>query len=272
LSDIQERAARELRAVVDRFAAGEAEVVRAYFKQPHTLDENVEVLLRQMGREVQRKKWMDRFKGLAEEMERTVDRHTYADILEQMAEETSHYVLLADLAESLLGRKLTADEALKYEVFTRYEVGRPFEQTYHPLLPDANRLIDVAWEATLALGPDRARKLIQLAEGGGGGAFVEAVRLKGDAFQDGLAAAMKSILQDEMGHGPAHIANYARTWVQTEAELDQDLHWLGAFMAQHARVRNEIWGYPLSEERLAVIDRGDGEPYDPNLEPLTANA
>ena len=125
MSEIHERAARELRAVVDKFAAGEAEVVREYFRHPHSMDENVDVLLRQMGREVQRKKWMDRFKGLAEAVERTVDRHTYAEILEQMAEETTHYVLLADFAESLLGRKLTAEEALKYEVFTRYEVGRP---------------------------------------------------------------------------------------------------------------------------------------------------
>ncbi|HZT09245.1 MAG TPA: hypothetical protein VFC51_19650 [Chloroflexota bacterium] len=266
MSDIHERAARELRAVVDRFAAGEAEVVRAYAQAPHSMEENVDVLLRQMGREVQRKKWMDRFHDLAAEMERSVDRHTYAEILEQMSEETAHYVLLADLVEELIGRKLTPDEALKYEVFTRYEVGRPFEQTYHPLLPEANRLIDVAWEAVQALGPDRCRHLIHLAEGGGGGAFVEALRLHGDPFRDGLARAMRRIVHDEMGHGPARIDGYARDWVHTEDELAQDVHWLSAYMAQHLRVRNEIWRTPLSEERLAAIDRGDTAPFDPTVE------
>jgi len=268
MSEIGERAARELRTVVERFAAGEAEVVREYFRHPHALDENVEVLLRQMGREVQRKKWMDRFKGLAEEVERSVDRHTYVEILEQMYEETSHYVLLADFAESLLGRRLTAEEALRYEVYTRYEVGRPFQQTYHPLLPEANRLIDVAWESVQALGPDRSRNLIHLAEGGGGGAFVEAVRVGGDPFRDGLSSVMRRILRDELGHGPARIDGYARDWVHTEEELAEDARWLSAYMYQHVRVRNEIWGNPLSEERLAAIEAGRGEPFDPSLPAL----
>src|SRR5438105_5061398 len=97
MTDIHERASSELRAVVERFAAGEAEVVREYFRHPHTMDENIEVMLRQMGREVQRKKWMDRFKGLCEELERSVDRHTFVGILEQMADENKHYTLIADL-------------------------------------------------------------------------------------------------------------------------------------------------------------------------------
>lgn len=49
---LAERAAKELAAILAQFAAGEAEVVRAYFGQPHSSEENLDVLLRQMGREI----------------------------------------------------------------------------------------------------------------------------------------------------------------------------------------------------------------------------
>jgi hypothetical protein len=94
------------------------------------------------------------------------------------------------------------------------------------------------------------------AEGGGGGAFEEAAKLQGDEFQRRLATAMRKIVHDEMGHGPRRIDGYAREWIQSEAELQQDAHWLDAFMLAHLRVRNEIWGYPLSEDHIAALSRG----------------
>ena len=111
-----------------------------------------------------------------------------------------------------------------------------------------------------ALGRDRARELMHLAEGGGGGAFAECARLQGDEFRDRLAAAMRRIVVDEMGHGPGRIEGYARDYVHSEEELREDLRWLDVFMLAHLRVRNEIWGYPLGEERIAALARGDVGP------------
>lgn len=265
MNELQQRAASELRRVVQRYGAGEAEVVRAYFRQPHTADDHLEILLRQMGREVQRQKWIGQFDTIAEAFERTVDRHTYLAMLRQMAEETEHYVLLADLAEWVAGRKLEADRLLAYEAMTRNWVGQTFRKVYNPRLPEANQLINVAREVGEALGSDRGRALLHVAEGGGGGAFVECARLSGDEFRERLAAAMTSILKDEMEHGPARIDGYVDGWIHTEDEIAGDVRWLGAYMAQHLRVRNEIWGYPLSEERLAAIDRGEAEPFDASM-------
>jgi hypothetical protein len=85
--------------------------------------------------------------------------------------------------------------------------------------------------------------------------------LYGDPFKDRLGAAMRRILQDEIHHGPERIEGFAREWVQTEQDRETAAGWLRKIMQQHLRVRNEIWRNPLSEDRLAAIDRGDIAPY-----------
>ena len=66
-------------------------------------------------------------------------------------------------------------------------------------MPEAGRNMDVGRAIVDALGRERALELMHLAEGGGGGAFVECAKLAGDEFRDRLGAAMRKILQDEMG-------------------------------------------------------------------------
>ena len=57
------------------------------------------------------------------------------------------------------------------------------------------------------------------------------------------------------------MRGFARNWVRDEADLAQAKRLLREFMAQHLRVRNEIYGNPLSPERLAAIERGEIEPW-----------
>src|SRR5712692_6097930 len=90
-----ERAASELGAILGQFAAGEAEVVRAYFEQPRTAEEHLDVLLRQMGREIQSANRLPLAVDMFTRLEAGVDRHDFVEYLEHMAEETSHYAILA---------------------------------------------------------------------------------------------------------------------------------------------------------------------------------
>jgi hypothetical protein len=253
-ADLQERAADVLRGIVEKYAAGEAEVVRAYFAQPHSNEDHIEVLLKQMGREIQGRGGLGpTMASMTADLERGVDRHHYAEHLRPSAEEAHHYVLLADIVDWLAGRKLEADRLLGYEVFGVFDPTLSESAMYNPRLPEAGRNLDVGREIIAALGRERARELTHLAEGGGGGAFVECSRLHGDEFRDRLAAAMRIITEDELGHGPGRIDGYAREWVHSDAEIEEDARWLDAFMLAHLRVRNEIWGYPLDEDRIAAI-------------------
>ena len=47
------------------------------------------------------------------EVDRTVDRHRYHGLMEQLVQEFNHYVLLADILEYLLGRKIGADDTFQ---------------------------------------------------------------------------------------------------------------------------------------------------------------
>ena len=266
MTTLRDRAATELRAIVDQYAAGEAEVARSFLSRPHTTEENVDVLLRQMGRELQTAHWLHRAVAMLDELDTTVDRHSFAEFLEQIAEETEHYVILADLADWASGRKLTSEELHRYQVYARVELNLPPDKFFNPLLPDGNKMVEIARLVVDTLGYERGTELVRMSEGGGGGAFIECARAGGDPFQDRLAAAMRRILKDEIKHGPDRVDGFAEHWVRSEQELEESTRWLRTFMAQHLRVRNEIWAYPLSDERMVAIDRGETAPFDPAID------
>jgi hypothetical protein len=259
---LAERAERELNDVLARFAAGEAEVVRTFFTREHTPAELVDMLRRQMGREVFCVGWLPRVARMGAELERSVERHAFAELLEQIAEEIEHYTVLADLAEWVLGRKLTFEEAREYEVYAHFDPELPLERHYNPRLPEANGMIDVLYRLRTAERSAFTDEVMHLTEGGGGGSFTEASRLSGDEFRDRFAKVMGRIVEDEVEHGPLRVRGFARTWVRDEADLELAKRLLREFMAQHLRVRNEIYGNPLSPERLAAIDRGEIEPWE----------
>ncbi len=264
--ELAERAEVELNAIIAQYAAGEAEVVRAYFERPHTPKENLDALLRQMGREIQAANRLRPAAEMFDRLEVTVDRHDFADYLEHIAEEAEHYAILADLAEWVAGRKLAANEARRYEVYARWVPGQGEEKETNSLLPEANRHMEVSRALVAELGFALADPLSRLSEGGGGGSYIECMRLSGDEFRDRLAVAMRRILQDEIHHGPKRVHGFARDWVKTAEDVDTATRWLRAYMAQHLRMRNEIWNYPLTPERLEAIDRGEVAPFDATVE------
>src|SRR5262249_59912382 len=123
------------------------------------------------------------------------------DLLEQIHDEVSHYAVLADLAEWLIGRKLTAEEAREYEVWAHYNPDLPLERQYNPRLPEANAMLDVLARFRAENPPAFADEVMRLTEGGGGGSFSEASRLQGDEFKERFARAMGKIVDDELGQG-----------------------------------------------------------------------
>ena len=262
MTNLKARARDEIKAIVAQYAAGEAEVVRAYFASSHSNEEHLDVLLRQMGREFQTVHWLHRAVAMIDEVDVTVDRHDFAEFLEQIAEETEHYVILADLADWVSGRKLAGEELHRFEVYARVEPNLPPERYANPLLPEATRMAEVAKHLVDEVGHRWGTEIVRLTEGGGGGAFVECARLHGDPFRDRLAEAMRRILEDEIKHGPERVDGFVERWVDTDEALETTCRWLHRFMAQHVRVRNEIWGNPLSDDRLAAIDRGEIQPFD----------
>src|SRR5581483_2266352 len=130
----------------------------------------------------------------------------------------------------------------------------------HPLLPEASAMMLLIRGLREREGHEFANAVLRLSEGGGGGAFQVAAELSGTEFRQRLAAAMRLITDDELGHGPGRVRGFVQQWVHDEATLERAADLLTEYMWQHMRLRNEIWGNPLSEERLAAIRRGEIEP------------
>lgn len=254
----QERASAALREVLERYSAGEGSVVRAFFSTPKTDQERLAMVLKQTGREVQIAHWLPSLGKLGAELERTVDRWWLYHHVEEMADELKHHALLADLAESIAGRKLDAGELRKYEINAFWDDGVDDYYLHNPHLPEAARMVDVTRELSSTMRPNLWKGVVKISEGGGGQAFVEASRLDGDDFQKRFAEIMGAIAQDEMGHGPEYIEGFVRGELRSEEDLNQAIDGLTKIMAQHLRVRNEIYGCPLGDEELRSYDRVAG--------------
>lgn len=254
---LKERAQTALRSIIDRYTAGEAEVVRVFFSHPKTTEEYLDMVLRQIGREVQIAHWLPKAGPMGEKLERGVGRWQLYEALEHMADEIKHYALLADVAEWLAGRRLSAEELRRYEVNAFWDPEVDEKYLHNPLLPEAAKMVDVTRALLTDYEPAFWKGIVQLSEGGGGGAFIEASRVGADEFQRRLAQAMGQIVADELRHGAEHIEEFVEHHIRADSDLERAERALTAVMAQHLRVRNEIYGFPLSEERLAAIARGE---------------
>ena len=117
------------------------------------------------------KELVDRFP----EVDKTMDRHEYHFLLTQLTEEFNHYVMLADILEHVMGRKMP-----------RILCSCPKKRSWATCVG-----------ATLTTNCPAA---VGFTEGGGARLFREGAKLSGDTVNDMTAKAMKIIYDDEKDH------------------------------------------------------------------------
>ena len=237
---------------VNRFWAGEEEVAATFLSEPRTVDEHLYWLKSQMVRELG---WPDgrlspvvkAFKDLESEQE----RHYVHTLYLKAEEEYSHYVVLADIAEEMAGRRIL-----------------PEEIQYNRDLPETVALAKIRTRGTS--GWDSA--VSGFHEGGGLGIYYTCMHLEPmeqDPWRPKIAMAMGMIYDDELAHAASgfkemvHVAATVNDdeWVQVMEKVD--------LVGYHrVRMRNEQFGFILSEERVQEIKAGKIEPFMPPLPPL----
>lgn len=178
----------------------------------------------------------------AVEIDVTIDRYDVLDWLEGIKAEFSHYCAFADIHDAL----------------------RPAGA------PKINPARLESWPAEDALTQLRYRhqeqhgavglRACKFTEGGYCALFAEGKKLAGrGGVDDQIAVACTLVYEDEIDHMLAGI-----TGIAEEGLSAADWHLLGelvvAQMQQRIRMRNEQFGLPLSEQRLAAIFRGEIEP------------
>jgi len=170
---------------------------------------------------------VDRFKQL----DRGTTRRGFLARLEMMTEEFEHYVVIAEVLEFVLGRKLTPGDAVQ--------------------LPHDARLNEMR-RINMDSGDSCLVAAMEMTEGGGSSTFREAAKLTGGEIEDRLAAAMKVIHRDEENHY-LNAARNAAEVIKSERDFDRMKRALVEVSIQRVRMRNEMFSDPMPEAELAEL-------------------
>ncbi len=235
--------------------AGEAEVIRTYWDSPvRTQATDLLWLRRQCLKEFNGKglgehKDLGVFLGpLTEIMEsfpnidRGVDRHRVLGLIESIHDEFTHYCLFADVYDAI-----------------RDDDTPPLDPHQLETWDDDQALTDMRLAHNRAHGKIGIRAS-HFTEGGYCTLFREGMRLKGRGGADDLIAeACRRIYDDEFGHMLSGIVG-----LDAERMSDADYELMTGLVVEQLRVRirmrNSEFSYPLAEDRIQAIYRGDIEP------------
>ena len=249
-------ASRRLQSLVDLNAplwAGEAEVVRSYWSWPKRSRETDR---RWLACQCFKELWgssvgygrgllmepLKTLEALYPKLDVEVDRHEILGLAEALHSEFAHYVAFADAHDAMAapGEPKLVPSALSS-------------------WPGDDRLGELR-QAHRERHGELGRRAAQFTEGGYCTLFAEGMKLAGNGGRDELiAAACARVYEDEFDHMLKGVVG-----LDDENMGDADWTLLGELTAAQLklriRMRNEQFGGPLPEARIAAIERGEIEP------------
>jgi hypothetical protein len=216
----------------------EGKIVRRFFKRRPTRQDHIFWLKAQLWKELHPVDGY--FTGLQKELnnlaasfpkiDKTIDRHRYHSLLQQLTQEFNHYVLMADVLEYLLGHAVSAEDTFQ--------------------LPQEKRLGDLRRSyASSGSAIDRAAVLVT--EGGGARMFREGRNIKGGRLERMIAGAMEVIYQDEKNHYK-EAAKEAAAAVRNRQDLARMKQTVREISLQRVYMRNEMFKEPLTHDEINI--------------------
>jgi hypothetical protein len=214
----------------------EATIVRRFFKSKPTREDHIFWLKAQLWKELHPVDGY--FSGLQKELntlvesfpeiDKTIGRHRYHSLLEQLTQEFNHYVLMADVLEYLLGHPVSVEDTFQ--------------------LPQEKKLGDMRRAyANSGSAVDKAAVLVT--EGGGARMFREGRKLKGGRLERMIASAMEVIYQDEKNHYK-EAARQAAGVVRNKQDLARMKKAVHEVSLQRVYMRNEMFKEPLTGNQI----------------------
>lgn len=216
----------------------EAEIARRFFRKA-TPEDHAFYLRAQLWKELNPVDGF--FNGLHRELAkavetfpkvgRTVDRHDYLFLLDQLVSEYRHFVLLADILEHVQGRKLSK---------------RDLRQ-----LPQEKTLGDIR-RRYVTKGGAIGRAAVGITEGGGAALFRVGAQLRGSGINRMTAKAMKVIWDDEKDHY-AEQAKIAAGLIRTAKDLETMQRAIAEVSLQRVWMRHEMFREPMPRDAVAAF-------------------
>ena len=214
----------------------EATIVRRFFKSKPTREDHIFWLKAQLWKELHPvdgyftglEKELTNLVASFPEIDKTIGRHQYHSLLEQLTQEFNHYVLMADVLEYLLGHPISAGDTFQ--------------------LPQEKKLGDIRRDyANSGSAVDKAAVLVT--EGGGARMFREGRKLKGGRLERMIATAMEVVYQDEKHHYKEAAREAARA-VQNKQDLARMKRAVQEVSLQRVYMRNEMFKEPLTSDEI----------------------
>ena len=151
------------------------------------------------------------------DVDRNIDRHEYHFLLTQLTEEFNHYVMLADIFEHVVGRKITAEDTIQ--------------------LAEEKKLGDIRRSY---VEDELTKAAVGFTEGGGARLFREGAKLSGSTVNDMTAHAMKIIYDDEKDHY-AEQAKICLSLIKTDDDMVRMKDAIHAISLQRVAMRAEMF-------------------------------
>jgi rubrerythrin len=252
MTDYVKRLTRLARA----YRAAEAAIVSAFFAEPRKRLDHLHWLRAQAFKEYSAIKPI--FSALAKlypEVDRQIDRHQFEELTEKLADETKHARLVMDLLEELTGKKVTfADLLWLPEDRKLAKIRARYSKSLATLLHGNG---PIKTKEIRRQDEELERAAITLTEGGGGALYEVCSRLKKPGVEGKIAEVFREILLDEVGHKETGARALAAV-VKTKTKFKRAVRIIAEVSSQRLRMRNEQFGFPMSEKELQALDKRAG--------------
>lgn len=243
--------ANEIRAMGRCFWAGEAEICHEFWDVPRSDQDQAHWLRLQVFKEMHGSGLTSNpgglIRGFLEELQEQIDnvetneeRDQFLRSVRVLGEEFNHFKLFADILEVITGEPVSQDRLKGWQL----PADRKLQQTRQQIRENEEHLGELA---------------IMFTEGGGSAFFLVGKTIGGNPTADAIARACETVYLDELEHGE-HGA------LELERELDSEEEWEKAkvlivrICQERLRMRYEMFGLLIDEERIAEITEGKIEP------------
>ncbi len=172
-------------------------------------------------------------------IDRGIDRHLVLEVADVLRSEFAHYCVFADIHDSLEGESLDPGQLAGWAADN--ELARP------------------RYECRDRLGR-RGDAVVRFTEGGCGSMYLAGMRLAGRGeLDDRIARACEEVYRDEVGHMRSGIVELGLTAL-SEAEWEEIAAAIRSILLQRLHMRNEQFGFPVTDDRIRAIEAGEIEP------------
>jgi len=238
-----------------RFRAGEAEVARSFFSVPRPLDQHLRWLKEQVSRELRNLREISAGE-LTEQVDRVDRGFSREEIVAELREhyyETRHYAMLADILEGIIG------EAVDWKALDAQRGKADWSVSRHQ-----NGLEHRKRQQWSLISPLHGAAG-SFNSGGAGSVAYGLIGIEGGIYEELLSETGKMVIHDEMAHGGVLGRHPLYGLVKTNEDANTSLEIIREYSTIRLRGRNFQFGFPLSEERVEAIARGEIEPLTTDI-------